>query len=42
MWHSSLSKADRQDLERVQKPAVKVILKKDYVSYEEALSDRVS
>ena len=42
VWHSSLSMADRQDLERVQKPAVKVILKKDYVSYEEALSDRVS
>ena len=39
VWHSSLSMADRQDLERVQKAAVKVILKKDYVSYEEALSE---
>ena len=31
--------ADRQDLERVQKAAVKVILGKDYVNYEEALSE---
>ena len=30
--------ADRQDLERVQKAAVKVILGKDYVNYDEALS----
>ncbi len=37
MWHSGLSVADRQDLERVQKAAVKVILGKDYVNYEEAL-----
>ena len=39
MWHSSLSLADRQDLERVQKSAVKVILGKDYVNYDEALSE---
>ena len=39
VWHSSLSVADRQDLERVQKAAVKVILGKDYVNYEEGLSD---
>ena len=31
--------ADRQDLERVQKAAVKVILGKDYLNYEEALSE---
>ena len=31
--------ADRQDLERVQKAAVKVILGKDYVNYDEALSE---
>ena len=37
VWHSGLSVADRQDLERVQKAAVKVILGKDYVNYEEAL-----
>ena len=39
MWHSGLSVADRQDLERIQKAAVKVILGKDYVNYEEALSE---
>ena len=31
--------ADGQDLERVQKAAVKVILGKDYVNYKEALSE---
>ena len=39
VWHSSLSVADRQDLERIQKAAVKVILGKDYVDYTQALSD---
>ena len=38
VWHSSLTLADRQDLERIQKAAVKVILGKEYSSYEEALS----
>ena len=38
MWHSSLTLADRQDLERIQKAAVKVILGKEYTSYDEALS----
>ena len=37
VWHSSLTQADRQDLERIQKAAVKVILKNDYESYEQAL-----
>ena len=37
MWHSSLTLADRQDLERIQKAAVKVILKRYYQSYEQAL-----
>ena len=37
MWHSSLTQADRQDLERIQKAATKVILGKDYESYEQAL-----
>ena len=37
LWHSSLTQADRQDLERVQKAAVKVILGKNYESYEQAL-----
>lgn len=39
VWHSSLSVADRQDLERIQKAAVKVILGKEYVDYSQALSD---
>ena len=39
VWHSSLSLADRQDLERVQKAAVKVILGKDYQNYEDALNE---
>ena len=37
MWHSSLTKENREDLERVQKAALKVILKNDYLSYEDAL-----
>ena len=39
VWHSSLSVADKQDLERVQKAAVKVILGKEYVDYSKALND---
>ena len=37
MWHSSLTKENREDLERVQKAALKVILKEDYSNYEDAL-----
>ena len=37
MWHSSLTKENRQDLERVQKAALKVILKSEYKDYEDAL-----
>ena len=37
VWHSSLTEENRQDLERVQKAALKVILKKDYLNYEDAL-----
>ena len=37
VWHSSLTRENRQDLERVQKAALKVILKTDYVNYENAL-----
>ena len=37
VWHSSLTKENRQDLERVQKAALKVILRNDYNDYEEAL-----
>ena len=37
VWHSSLTLADRQDLERVQKAALRVILQGEYDSYEQAL-----
>ena len=37
VWHSSLTLANRQDLERIQKAALKVILGKDYESYEKSL-----
>ena len=37
VWHSSLTKENRQDLERVQKAALRVILKNDYYNYENAL-----
>ena len=38
VWHSSLTKENRQDLERVQKAALRVILGDDYLNYENALS----
>ena len=37
MWHSSLTEKNRKDLERVQKSAVKIMLKNNYTNYEEAL-----
>ena len=37
MWHSSLSKNNEDDLERVQKSALKVILKDKYIDYKSAL-----
>ena len=37
VWHSSLTKENRQDLERVQKAALKVILGKEYKDYDDAL-----
>ena len=37
VWHSSLTKKDCRDLERVQKSALKVILGDKYTSYKEAL-----
>ena len=37
VWHSSLSDKNRRDLERVQKSAMKVILKNHYSTYEDAL-----
>ena len=37
VWHSSLTIKNRRDLERVQKAAVKVILKGKYTSYKNGL-----
>ena len=37
VWHNSLTLADRQDLETVQKAALKIILRGEYESYEQAL-----
>ena len=37
VWHSSLTEGNRKDLERVQKTAVKIILKNRYSNYDEAL-----
>ena len=36
VWHSSLTKEQQSDLERVQKSALKVIMGKNYKSYENA------
>ena len=37
VWHSSLTENNRNDLERVQKTALKIILGDKYISYEQAL-----
>jgi hypothetical protein len=37
VWHSSLTENNRNDLERVQKTALKIILGNKYISYEQAL-----
>ena len=37
VWHSSLSQKNRNDLERVQKSAVRIILGDSYNNYEDAL-----
>ena len=37
VWHNSLTKSDCSSLERVQKTALKVILRERYLSYEDAL-----
>ena len=37
VWHSSLTKGEKSDLERVQKVALKIILRDQYTSYESAL-----
>ena len=37
VWHSGLTAKNRRDLERVQKAAVRVILKTKYENYKEGL-----
>ena len=37
VWHSNLTIEDSEDLERVQKSAMRIILKDEYNSYEQAL-----
>ena len=37
VWHSSITKGEQKDLERVQKVALRIILKDDYAYYENAL-----
>ena len=38
VWHSSLTNENREDLERVQKSALKIILQEKYKNYENALN----
>ena len=37
VWHSSLTEQNKNDIERLQRCSVKIILKNNYQSYEEAL-----
>ena len=37
VWHSSLTQENTEDLERVQKSAMRIILQEDYNTYEDAL-----
>ena len=39
VWHSSLSAKNKRDLERVQKSAVRVILKRKYTNYKDGLKE---
>jgi len=38
VWHSSLTKKNENDIERVQKAALRIIMKKKYNNYEDALT----
>ena len=40
LWHSSLTVANRNDIERIQKSAMKVIFKDNYPGYERSLKIR--
>ena len=37
VWHSSLSQGQELEIERVQRVALQIILKNDYINYESAL-----
>ena len=37
VWHSSITEEERTSIERVQKTALRIILKEDYVDYRSAL-----
>ena len=37
VWHASLTQEDKDNIERVQKNALRIILKKSYINYENAL-----
>ena len=37
VWHSSITEEERNSIERVQKTALRIILKEDYVDYRSAL-----
>ena len=39
VWHSSLTQENSDDLERVQKCALKIILKNQYIDYQSALDE---
>ena len=39
VWHSSLTKRNRKDLERIQKVAVRIIMGKSYTNYKEGLKE---
>ena len=39
VWHSSLTQGQELEIERVQKVALRIILKDDYVDYSTALTD---
>ena len=37
VWHNSLTDENKKDLERIQKTAIKIILKNNYSSYKKSL-----
>ena len=36
VWHSSLTKGEQLDIERIQKVAMRIILKDEYINYTHA------